>query len=253
MKILTSLTLFALLLGSAFAARPAVYGENGVVVAHDKEACDAGIEILKAGGNAVDAAVAVSYALAVTHPQAGNLGGGGFMVIQMADGRQAAIDYREMAPGSAHRDMFLDDSGRVSETLSVKGGLANGVPGTVAGMQLALDEFGTMKRQKVMKPAIRLASKGFPISYGLASSLAWLTRTTEKYPETRKTFSRNGIPYAPGEVFRQPDLARTLRLIKRKGNKGFYHGPVAKALVESNTKYGGIITLKDLAEYRAVL
>lgn len=247
--LITILTLTQLL----FAARPAVYGENGVVVAHDLEACEAGIEILKAGGNAVDAAVAVTYALAVTHPQAGNLGGGGFMLIQMADGRRAAIDYREMAPSGAHRDMFLDDSGHVSESLSRKGGLANGVPGTVAGVQLALDSFGTMKRQKVIKPAIKLAKRGFEIPYSLASSLAWLIRSTRKYPETQEAFSKNGEQYRPGERFKQPDLAKTLKLIKRKGNRGFYQGAVAEALVKTNNKYGGIITLEDLANYKAII
>lgn len=253
MNIVRLATLIVILVQNLLSASPAVYGENGVVVAHDLEACEAGLGILKAGGNAVDAAVAVSYALAVTHPQAGNLGGGGFMIIQMADGRRAAIDYREMAPSAAHRDMFLDDSGKVSATLSLKGGLANGVPGTVAGMQLALDEFGTMKRQQVINPALRLATKGFKIPYGLASSLSWLTRATKSYPETQATFSRNGVAYRPGERFKQPDLAKTLRRIKWFGNKGFYGGAVARALVNTNNKYGGIIQMEDLANYRAVL
>ena len=231
------------------AAQPVVYGQHGVVVAHDQAACDAGIEILKAGGNAVDAAVAVSYALAVTHPQAGNLGGGGFMVIQMADGRSTTLDYREQAPDGARRDMFLDDSGRVVDGKSIHGGLAVGVPGTVAGLQMALDEFGTLSRSKVMKPAIRLASKGFEIPYDLAFSFGWLNRSAEGFPETRRIFCRDGEIYSPGEVFKQPDLAKTLKLISRKGNPGFYEGPVAQALVNSVQQYGGIIGLEDLKHY----
>ncbi|MCF7843157.1 MAG: gamma-glutamyltransferase, partial [Lentisphaeria bacterium] len=142
-----------------FAWDPPAYGQNGMVVAHDELAAQAGRDILAAGGNAVDAAVAVGYALAVTYPQAGNIGGGGFMVIRMADGRMAAIDYREKAPAMATRDMFLDDSGRVVQGLSLRGGLAVGVPGTVVGLQMALDNYGTMKLKKVVDPAITLAKR----------------------------------------------------------------------------------------------
>ena len=234
-----------------FATQPSIYGENGVVTAHDLEACEAGINILKQGGNAVDAAVAVSYALAVTHPQAGNIGGGGFMVIHTADGQKVAIDYREMAPGKAYRDMFLDDSGRVVENLSLRGGLASGVPGTVAGLQLALDKYGSMPRKKVMKPAIKLAKKGFEIPYDLAYSFGWLNKAAEGFDETRRIFCRDGEIYKPGEVFKQPDLAKTLKLIQKKGNAGFYEGPVADALVKTTSKYGGSITLEDLKNYTA--
>lgn len=247
-SMLISLLLFSL---SVFATQPSIYGENGVVVAHDLEACEAGIEILKKGGNAVDAAVAVSYALAVTHPQAGNIGGGGFMLIHMANGEKAAINYREMAPGRAHRDMFLDDSNRVVPQLSTRGGLAVGVPGTVAGMQLALDKYGTLPRKKVMKPAIRLAKKGFTIPYDLAYSFGWLNRAAEGFDETRRVFCRNGEIYMPGEILKQPDLAKTLRMIQKKGNAGFYEGPVAEALVKADSKHGGIINLDDLKNYTA--
>jgi len=246
---------FALILlcAQVFASQPTIYGEHGVVVAHDLEACEAGIEILKAGGNAVDAAVAVSYALAVTHPQAGNLGGGGFMMIQMADGRRAALDYREMAPGGASRDMFLDDSGRVVAGKSIRGGLASGVPGTVAGMQLALDEYGVLSRKKVMKPAIRLAQKGFPVPYDLAYSFGWLNQSAKDFPETRRVFCRNGDLYLPGDIFKQPDLAKTLRLIQKKGNAGFYEGHVAQALVSSSKAHGGAITEDDLINYLPIV
>ena len=162
----------ALLLFSthAIAHQPTFYGREGMIVAHDQEAVEAGLEILKKGGNAVDAAVAVAYALAVTHPQAGNIGGGGFMLIKMADGRQIAIDYRETAPAKSLRDMYLDENGDVIPYKSVFGGLAVGVPGTVAGMQMALDEYGTLSRKKVMKPAIKLAQKGFKVSYQLIAT-----------------------------------------------------------------------------------
>lgn len=253
MKFLIRFILIILSLVQVYAAHPAVYGTHGAVVAHDKEACAAGISILEAGGNAVDAAVAVTYALAVTHPQAGNLGGGGFMLIQMADGRKIAVDYRERAPSGAFKDMFLDDSGRVSDTKSIRGGLASGVPGTVAGMQLALDEYGTMSRRKVMKPAIQLARKGFEVSYGLASSFRWLNNAARAYPETRRVFSRDGDPFKPGERFKQPELAKTLKLIQRKGNAGFYEGAVAEALVASIAEYDGIMSLNDLRDYRAAL
>jgi len=248
----TRLTLFLFVLTSSlFATQPSIYGENGVVTAHDIQACEAGITVLQQGGNAVDAAVAVSYALAVTHPQAGNIGGGGFMVIQMADGRRAAIDYREMAPASAHRDMFLDDSGKVVPNLSLRGGLASGVPGTVAGLQLALDTYGNLSRQKVMKPAIKLARKGFPISYDLAYSFGWLNKAAADFDETRRIFCREGDIYKPGEILKQPDLGKALKLIQRKGNAGFYEGPVAQAVVNSSAKYGGTITLEDMASYTA--
>ncbi|NQV41496.1 MAG: gamma-glutamyltransferase [Candidatus Marinimicrobia bacterium] len=235
----------------ALATQPSIYGENGVVVAHDLEACEAGIEILKNGGNAVDAAVAVSYALAVTLPQAGNIGGGGFMIIHMADGQKFAIDYREMAPGKAHRDMFLDDSGKVVSQLSTRGGLAVGVPGTVAGLQLALDNYGSMTRKKVMKPAIKLAQKGFTIPFDLAYSFGWLNKAAEGFDETRRIFCRDGDIYKPGETFKQPDLAGTLKRIQKKGNAGFYEGPVAEALVKSISAKGGSITLEDLKNYTA--
>jgi len=250
---LYKLNIFIVILSSQLiASQPIIYGDKGVVVAHSQAACDAGIEILKDGGNAVDAAVAVSYALAVTHPQAGNLGGGGFMLIQMADGRKAALDYREMAPGQAHRDMFLDDSGYVAEGKSIRGGLAVGVPGTVAGMQLALDKYGSMSRKKVLKPAIHLAQKGFEVPYDLAYSFGWLNQAAIDFDETRRIFCCNGELYMPGDLFKQKDLAKTLKLIQKKGNKGFYEGAVAEALVKSSTAHGGTISLEDMANYKAL-
>ncbi len=229
-----------------------VYGYQGVVVAHDAEACQAGIEILQQGGNAVDAAVAVAYALAVTHPEAGNIGGGGFMLIHLAGDSTYALDYRETAPGKAFRDMFLNDSGRVVPGKSLVGGLAVGVPGTVAGMEAALSRFGLLSREEVMAPAIRLAREGFRVSYRLARALAWLDQRARDFPATRKLFTRSGRPYRPGEIFRQPRLARTLQRIAHMGPKAFYEGPLAEALVRAVRQAGGVMEVEDLANYRAV-
>jgi|FLOH01.1.fsa_nt_gi gamma-glutamyltranspeptidase / glutathione hydrolase len=246
--------LIALLLFSthAIAHQPTFYGREGMIVAHDQEAVEAGLEILKKGGNAVDAAVAVAYALAVTHPQAGNIGGGGFMLIKMADGRQIAIDYRETAPAKSLRDMYLDENGDVIPYKSVFGGLAVGVPGTVAGMQMALDEYGTLSRKKVMKPAIKLAQKGFKVSYQLSRNLEYLYNVTESFPETRRVFANNGNFSKPGDRFIQADLAKTLKLISKHGNKGFYEGPVAEAVVSTILDFKGIMTLDDLKNYKAM-
>ena len=232
---------------------PPAFGQKGMVVAHDRLAAEAGQQILEQGGNAIDAAVAVAYALAVTYPQAGNIGGGGFMVIRMADGRMAAIDYREKAPGKASRDMYLDDSARVIQGLSLRGGLAVGVPGTVAGLQMALDNFGTLPVKKVINPAIELAQKGFPVNYYLSQALGWLNAVAGEYPETVRVFGHNGNPPKPGEIFKQPDLARTLKRIRKYGPDGFYKGVVAEKLVESVNAAGGVITLKDLANYQPIL
>lgn len=239
--------------GSTLAWDPPAFGQKGMVVAHDRFAAEAGRQILADGGNAIDAAVAVAYALAVTYPQAGNIGGGGFMVIRMADGRMAAIDYREKAPAKATRDMYLDDSSRVIQGLSLRGGLAVGVPGTVAGLQMALDNFGTMPLKKVIDPAIDLAQKGFPANYYLSAALGWLNEIAGKYPETVRVFGRGGNPPMPGEIFKQPDLAKTLKRIQRYGADGFYKGPVAENLVESVKAAGGIITLSDMENYQAAM
>ncbi|MCF7800661.1 MAG: gamma-glutamyltransferase [Candidatus Marinimicrobia bacterium] len=248
-----SLFLIGGISNSLLAWDPPAYGQNGMVVAHDELAAEAGRKVLAAGGNAIDAAVAVGYALAVTYPPAGNIGGGGFMVIRMADGRMAAIDYREKAPARANRDMFLDDSGRVVPGLSLQGGLAVGVPGTVAGLQMALDNYGTMKLKEVINPAIDLAKRGFPVNFYLSYALHYLNQAAAKYPETVRVFGRDGNPPKPGEIFKQPDLARTLKTIRRKGPAGFYQGKVAEKLVESVQAAGGIISLEDLENYQPVL
>lgn len=222
-----------------------------MVVTSEPFASDAGVEILQAGGNAVDAAVAVGFALAVTYPYAGNIGGGGFMLIRMATGDAAFIDYREEAPAAATRNMYLDAKGHVIPDASIVGARAVGVPGTVAGLALAEQKYGKLGLARVMAPAIRLAAEGFPVSYALARSLRGDRALLEKFEASRRIFLRDGKLYEPGEIFKQPELADTLRLIAATGPDGFYRGPTAQALVDTMKKHGGLIALADLEQYRA--
>ena len=228
-------------------------GTKGMVVAAEPFAAEAGIEILRQGGNAVDAAVAVAFALAVTHPSAGNLGGGGFMLIRRADGRAVLVDYRETAPAAARPDMYLDDKGELIPKRSTEGWQAAGVPGTVAGLELALRVHGTMSLHQVLEPAIRLADKGFPVSERLARSLQRNADRLGRDPESRKIFLRHGRPYRPGEVLKQKDLARTLKRIAASGAREFYEGWLARRFVKESKKGGGLFTPDDLKDYRAVL
>jgi gamma-glutamyltranspeptidase/glutathione hydrolase len=231
-----------------------VMADHGMVAAQEKIAAQVGADILKAGGNAVDAAVATGFALAVTHPQAGNIGGGGFMVIALPDRKQIhAIDYRETAPGAAMRDMFLDEKGNVDRDKARYSRAAAGVPGTVAGLLLALERYGTLPRQRVLEPAIKLAEEGFPVSYGLAYALAKSKERLEGDPSSIAYFEHSrDEPYKPGEVLRQPDLAKTLRAISERGAAGFYEGPVAELIAAEMKQGGGLITQADLAAYRPV-
>ncbi len=229
-----------------------VAARHGMVVSGEPLASKAGLEILKAGGNAVDAAVAVGFALAVTHPFAGNLGGGGFMLIRLANGRSTFIDYREEAPGAATPTMYLDARGNIVPGLSTVGALSVGVPGTVAGFALAERKYGRLGLKRVMQPAIRLAQKGFPVSYWLSQSLKSHAPLLSKFSESRRIYLRDGDFYRPGEIFRQPELAKTLRRIAEQGPKAFYRGPIARDIVATMEKYHGIITRKDLAKYRAI-
>jgi len=224
-----------------------------MVVSADSLASQAGLEMLKRGGNAVDAAVAVGFALAVVHPQAGNLGGGGYMLIRFADGKSVTIDYRERAPAAAHRDMYLDEKGEFVPEKSQIGGLASGVPGSVAGLLLALEKYGTMDVDDVMEPAIEYARKGFRINYRLAEELSSALQDFLRFPSTSKVFTRNGEPYREGDLLVQKDLARTLRLIKKKGRKGFYQGEIAQKIVQEVRRNGGIISEKDLEEYEPII
>jgi len=253
----TPVILCALSVAVSFQAVPAsrdpVRGKKGMVVAADPIAADVGLKILKEGGNAVDAAVAVGFALAVTYPGAGNIGGGGFMVMRFADGTVKSLDYRETAPAAAQRDMFLDKNGNFVQQRSTRGHLACGVPGSVAGMMYAQRRYGKLSRAQVLKPAIDLAEKGFHLHYRLADDLERMLPDFSAYKSSKKAFSKNGKPYAEGELFRQNDLAATLKRIRDKGRDGFYTGETAKLIVAEMKRGGGLITLKDLEEYASII
>ena len=218
-----------------------------MVASNSSFASEAGVEILRAGGNAVDAAVAVGYALAVTYPFAGNIGGGGFMNIRLADGRVLSLDYREMAPLAASRDMYLNAEGKLTDR-SVVGHLASGVPGAVAGMHEALARHGSLSLAQVIAPAIRLARDGFAVDSALSRSLRRARERICRF-EGCATYFPGGEAVAPGATLRQPDLARTLQLIAERGTAGFYAGPVADSLVAEMQRGGGIITHEDLKRY----
>ena len=228
---------------------PATFARRAMIASATREASEAGVEILRAGGNAVDAAVAVGFALAVTYPQAGNIGGGGFMVIRMADGRTAALDYREIAPLAATRDMYIGPDGQLTRE-SVVGHRASGVPGAVAGMAAALERYGTLSLARVMAPAIRLAGEGFVVDSALFLSLRDGASQVRQFAGA-ETYFPGGAPLAPGTVWKQPELARTLRLIAEQGPRAFYAGEIADSLVAEMQRGGGIITKADLAAYRA--
>lgn len=231
-----------------------IWAKNGMVASQEALASDIGLKILQDGGNAVDAGVAVGFALAVTLPRAGNIGGGGFMMIYDAkQGKTVALDYREKAPSSATRDMYLDEAGNAVSDLSRYHGLAVGVPGTVAGLLKALDEHGTMSRGQVMAPAIALAENGIEVTAGLSESLEALSERLQKWPSTQKIFFKpDGSAYQPGELLRQPELARSLKLIAKQGADGFYKGETATKLVKAVNDAGGNMSLQDLADYEAI-
>ncbi len=229
-----------------------VIGKNGMVVTTNEIASKVGIEVLKRGGNAVDAAVAVGYALAVVNPSAGNIGGGGFMVIRLSDGRATTIDFREKAPGKSSTNMYLDEDGNVIRGLSTLGYLAAGVPGTVAGLSMALSGYGTMPLKELIKPAIELAEKGFPMYQGLYRAIVGSKNSFLKFPSTSAIFLKNDGFYEIGENFIQRDLARTLSLIAEYGPDVFYTGRIADLIERDMKKNGGLITKDDLMNYRAV-
>jgi gamma-glutamyltranspeptidase/glutathione hydrolase len=240
------------LIGIEARFHPAV-AENGMVAAQEGLAAQIGVDMLRRGGNAVDAAVAVGFALAVTHPQAGNLGGGGFMLISLAgEKRVVAIDYREMAPLAAARDMFLNADGTVDTEKARYSRASAGVPGTVAGLLHALQKYGTLPRETVLEPAIRLAEEGFPISRDLAYALVKNEARFAADPSSLGYFRHpDGQSYRTGEILRQPDLAKTLKAIRDQGAAGFYRGWVAEAIA-AEMQGGGAIALEDLAQYRVV-
>jgi gamma-glutamyltranspeptidase / glutathione hydrolase len=228
-----------------------VAAKHGMVASSERHATEVGLEILRAGGNAVDAAVAVGFALAVTHPFAGNIGGGGFMLVRRASGETSFIDYREEAPGAATHNMYLDSSGNLIPNASLVGALASGVPGTVAGMALAEQKYGKLGLARVMEPAIRLAADGFEVSYGLARGLRDESEKLGQFDESRRIFLRNGDYYEAGETFKQPELAQTLRLIAQQGPDVFYRGAIAEQIAASMKKNHGLISVADLASYVA--
>jgi gamma-glutamyltranspeptidase/glutathione hydrolase len=222
-----------------------------MVVSREPHATDAGVAVLRAGGNAVDAAVAVGFALAVTHPAAGNIGGGGFMLIRFADGRTTFLDFRERAPEKASRDMYLGPNGKPTRD-SLVGYRAVGVPGSVRGFELASKKYGRKKWAAVLAPAIELAAKGFPVSYGLSQSLRSSNRLLEQFPESKRIFLKQGAFYEAGEQLVQPELAATLERISRGGAREFYEGETARKLAGAMAENGGVITLEDLKAYEAV-
>jgi gamma-glutamyltranspeptidase/glutathione hydrolase len=201
----------------------------------------------------VDAAVAVGFALAVTYPAAGNIGGGGFMLLRLAKGQAVVVDYREAAPAAASRNMYINSSGQVVPDASTVGALSAGVPGTVAGLVLAEQKYGRLGLARVMAPAIRLAKHGFAVSYDFSESLRLDRDLLSKFNASRRIFLRDGRLYEPGEVFKQPELARTLKAVARRGAKGFYTGRVAQAIIATMLKYHGLITMQDLAHYQPIL
>jgi gamma-glutamyltranspeptidase / glutathione hydrolase len=228
--------------------KTAVRARKAMAVSDEKLASDAGVEIMKRGGNAVDAAVAVAFVLAVVDPEAGNIGGGGFMLVCLADGRTAFIDYRETAPAKASRDMYLRSDGTVDARASVIGWRSVGVPGTVAGMALALEKYGTMKLAQMLEPAIHLAEDGFPVSERLAGMMR-RSSALAQFDVSKRIFLKNGAYYARGEILKQPELAATLRRIATNGPDEFYRGRTAHDLANDSQRAGGLITLDDLAHY----
>ncbi|HEY9573103.1 MAG TPA: gamma-glutamyltransferase [Pusillimonas sp.] len=247
-------------LARAVSPQPA-YGRHGMVVTAQHLASEVGVDILRQGGNAVDAAVAVGYALAVVDPCCGNIGGGGFMTLNLADGRNVFINFRERAPLAATRDMYLDDKGKVVPGRSTNGYLAVGVPGTVMGLDTALRQYGTMTRKQVMDPAIRLARDGFVLErgdidiltgsggYGDLDALTGPSKRFARQPNIAAIFLNDGKPYQVGDRLVQTNLARTLELIEKEGADAFYKGRIADAIVRASNAHGGILTKADFAAY----
>ncbi len=244
-----ALLLLPILAGMVFGRQP-VRARQGMVVAQEPIAADVGVEILKQGGNAVDAAIAVGFALSATYPYAGNIGGGGFMLIRLADGRTTFIDFREKAPAAASRDMYLDANGNPTKE-SIEGWRSSGVPGTVRGFELAHNKYGHLKWDALVQPATELAQKGFPVSYALAESLK-AKRSFADDPNSKKIFQNNGAGFQAGDILQQPELAATLQRIRSLGAKDFYEGQTAHLLADAMAKHGGLVTLADLKNYQAV-
>ncbi|HWP36787.1 MAG TPA: gamma-glutamyltransferase [Gemmatimonadales bacterium] len=238
---------------AAQSGRTPVPAKRAMVTSSHYLASQIGVDVLKRGGNAVDAAVATAFALAVTLPFAGNIGGGGFLVYHGADGTTTAFNFREKAPLAATATMFLDQSGEVRDNSNHEGLLSVGVPGTVAGLALAHRRLGNRPWRELVQPSVDLAEKGVPMSWYDVGFLQWVRANAAAYPTTARVFLKNGTePYEPGELWRQPDLAVTLKRIRDRGHDGFYTGETARLIAAHMRKYGGLITEEDLAQYQAV-
>src|SRR5438552_10089752 len=237
------------------ASREPVRAPHGIVASTNQIASNVGVKIMERGGNAVDAAIAVAFALAVTHPAAGNLGGGGFMMIRLKDGRTTAIDYREMAPAAATRNIYLEKNGNViqGEGGSIEGYRAAGVPGTVRGMELALKKYGSHRLtwSQLIEPARRLAADGFTVTNTLARGLRGNREYLSKYPETKRIYLNNDKLYNEGDRFLQPDLAATFARLQQRGPDEFYQGQTARLIVDDMTRHNGLITMDDMRGYVA--
>ncbi|MDX1406740.1 MAG: gamma-glutamyltransferase, partial [Saprospiraceae bacterium] len=250
-------SLFLLLLlfaqsASAQSGRIPAPARDGIVVSSHYLASQAGNDILTAGGNAVDAAIATAFALAVTLPSAGNIGGGGFMLYHGSDGEITSFNFREKAPLAATPDMFLNDQGEIRDNSNHQGPLSVGVPGTVAGLYLAHQRLGSLPWHQLLEPAIRLAEDGFPSTWAMQGFLKWLQAHRDEYPSTAQAFLKGGtMMYEPGEIWKQPDLAATLQRIQADGADGFYRGETARLFAEYMRQTGGMITEEDLKQYRA--
>jgi gamma-glutamyltranspeptidase / glutathione hydrolase len=238
-------------LSPALLAKEPIRAAHGMVVAQEPIAADAGLAVLQAGGNAVDAAITVGFALAVTHPMAGNLGGGGFMLVRLANGKTTFFDFREAAPGKANRDMYLGPDGNATKD-SIFGWRSSGVPGSVAGFEAAYKKFASKPWKELMAPSVKLARDGFPVSRTLAESLTGRQNPIAADPESTRIFLRDHNPYKAGETLKQTDLADTLERIQKEGARGFYEGETAKRLEADMTAHGGLITAEDLKNYKAI-
>jgi gamma-glutamyltranspeptidase / glutathione hydrolase len=253
MRIIFRLVCLMIILLNTFEGIAQVYGQNGMVVSANELASKAGVEILKKGGNAIDASIATAFALAVTHPEAGNIGGGGFLVSMNADGEVTTIDFREKAPLASSADMFLDSEGKLIEGSNHNSIKAIGVPGTVAGLYMAHQKYGKLSWSELVQPAIDLAKRGFAMSWGLYRVALKVVEGDGSNSFMKGYFKNNqGEITKPGQLWKQPSLAKTLELIRDKGHDGFYKGKVAGEIENFMKKNGGIITRKDLEQYTAV-
>lgn len=252
-KCLTLLFLFGFSVSGSSQLLAQTYAKNGMVVSDSHIASEVGVEIMKKGGNAIDASIATAFALAVTHPQAGNIGGGGFMVFMDSDSDVTTIDFREKAPLASTADMFLDEEGKLIQGLNHDGLLAVGVPGTVAGFYLAHEKYGSLPWAELIQPAVTLAKEGFPLNWSLYNHAQYYISQKERLPFMANFFlGEDGELLEPGETWKQPELAKTLVHIRDHGRDGFYKGEVAQQFASYMEENGGIITEQDLVEYEAI-